>query len=1016
MKNRMALTARLFLLRLACAAGLVLAFALLCRGGGPGNVAGTVYFDPTVAGHPLTWPAGAITYFTDQGDLSPILPNASANSFVAGVFNQWTSVTTAALSATSGGQLAENVSGSNVIRNADGTISMPPDIQPTATGTPIGVVYDSDGSVTDALLGAGAGGSSQCFWNAVIGGPDNYGSLATYQHALVVINGQCAQQSSQLTDVQYRLVRVIGGILGLGWSQLNLNVETGSPHPTADDYAGFPVMHFTDPWNCVPITLCYSNPYQFSTDDIAALSRLYPVTAQNQSGFPGKQIFSTTTARIHGSVYFADSHGQRTQPMQGVSVVARWVDPTTGQPSHRYAASSVSGFLFCGNDGNPITGPQDALGDWFAEWGSDDSSLEGFFDLAGLPIPSGTSAQYQLTVEALDPYWSSQVGPYSPGPVSPSGSAQPITVTVSAGSDVAQDILMIGSAQPMAEASSSWTSPAALPADADWMTSLNHWGTADYFLLPAQANRTLSVAVTALDESSRASESKSQPVIGMWTASDPPGTPAPAYTPSPFNTVTFGMTRLDAQVTTGGNFLLAISDVRGDGRPDYRYHAHVLYADSISPARVGVNGGPLTVQGIGFGSGLAATIGNTVATQLSVSAGQITLSAPAHSDGVQNVTITDPVSGAFSIMTGVLTYGTAATDNIVLIYGSNPSTPVGAQATNPVTVRVLAADGTTPISGATVGWSATNRVQLSACGGSSSCSLATDQDGYAATWLTPSATGVATITATLAPGVYSPVKSVSGTLNAIESSSDIGVLNPYLWISEGATVSLPLTARALSNGVPRTNAQVNFTVLAGSATLSAVSAQTDSSGNATVTLTVPQIASLVEVSACAAPGNAPCAIYYLNPVPLSHQVLELVSGAGQISTGPPFQPVVVRVVDSTTPQNAVTAAPLVFLTTVLRPGGTDSAGGDGETNPGNPAMPVILSVSQTSATTDVNGLANLVPSAGTFDPPLEVDVSITAGTSSYLDVPLELYPAPSSNSSRSPSPPRTHIARPVPYR
>ena len=61
-----------------------------------------------------------------------------------------------------------------------------------------------------------------------------------------MINGECAQQSSQLTDVEYRLVRVIGSVLGLGWSQLNLNVQTGSPDGYSDDYLGFPVMHFTD--------------------------------------------------------------------------------------------------------------------------------------------------------------------------------------------------------------------------------------------------------------------------------------------------------------------------------------------------------------------------------------------------------------------------------------------------------------------------------------------------------------------------------------------------------------------------------------------------------------------------------------------------------------------------------------------------------------------------------------------------------------------------------------------------
>ena len=990
MKNSVALTARLFLLRLAVAAGIVLAYALLSRAGNPKCVAGTSFFDPSVTGHPLTWPSGTITYYTDRGDLSPLLPSASANSFVAGAVSQWTSVTTAAIAATSGGQLAEDVNGANVIVNSDGTISMPSDIQPTATGTPVGIVYDYDGTVTDALVGAGAGNSSQCFFNAVTGGNDNYGSFATYQHALIVINGQCAQQSSQLTDVEYRLVRVIGGVLGLGWSQLNVNVQSGKPYPTSDDYAGFPVMHYADSWNCSPITLCYPNPYALAVDDTAAISRLYPVTTQNHSTFPGKQISSASTARIHGSVYFTDSHGNSTQPMQGVNVVARWIDPNTVKPSSRYAASSVSGFLFSGNEGNPITGLEDALGESFAEWGSENQDVEGFFDLAGLPLPNGGSAQYQLTVEAIDPFWSPAVGPYSPGPVSPSGSAQPITVTVSAGSDVSQDILMVGSTQPVPQAASSWTSPATLPLAGDWVSSLSGYGDVPYFSLRAQANRTMSVAVTALDDSGSPSTSKAQSVIGMWDASDPPGTAPGAFTSSPFNQNIFGMTRLDAAISASTNFLIGISDLRGDGRPDYHYHAHVLYGDSVSPARVPVTGGTVTVEGVGFSTGLAASVGNTAATQLAASASQVTLAVPARSDGLQNITISDPVSGASTVMTGVLTYGAAASDNIVPLNVSNPTTTVGVQAVNPFTVQVVAADGITPISGATIGWSANNGMQLSACLGASSCSAVSDQNGEASTWLTPSATGQATITATLAPGVYTQTKSLSTTLNATESSSDIGALNPYYWISEGASVSVPLTARALSNGVARRNIQINFSVMTGQGTLNATSAQTDSDGNATVTLTIPLIAGLVQVSACVAPGNVPCAMFYANPVPVSRQILQLVSGAGQVSTGEAFQPVVVRVIDSQFPQDVVTAAPVAFQTTVLRPGGSSSGGGDGETNPANPAMPVILSVTQNSAITDANGLVSFVPSSGGFSPPVDVDVSVTAGSNSVLQETLQV--------------------------
>jgi hypothetical protein len=1012
MTTSLTYTVRSFLLRLTVTVAIVFFFVLLSRAENPNYVAGSSYFDSSMTGQPLVWPGGIITYYTDQGDLSPILPNATANAFVANSFSQWTAVPTAALAITSGGQLAEDVNGTNVYVNPNGTITMPADIQPSATGTPVGVVYDYDGSVTDALLGAGAGDSSQCFFNAVYGGDDNFGALGTYQHALIVINGQCALYDSQLVDVEYRLVRVIGSVLGLGWSQVNPNVLTGNPPPTPADYLGFPVMHYTDPIGCVPITTCYANPYQLAPDDISSVSVLYPITPQNQSDFSGSQLFAATTGSIYGTVWFVDTSGNPTQSMQGVNVVARQIDLSTGQPSGQYAVSSVSGYLFTGNAGNPVTGFTDALGNPFSDWGSNSQTVEGSFQIAGLPVPTGASALYQLTVEPLDPTWSVGVGPYAPYQVTPSGLPQPITVTVSAGQDVEQDILMSGSAQPVPPLSSSltWTAPASIPVAGDWMGSLSGYGDVSYFLLAAQANRTLSISVTALDESGVASESKVQPVIGIWPITEPQGSAPPASTPSPFNVPTFGMTQLNAQINGSENFLIGIADLRGDGRPDYHFHAQLLYANTVAPARVGIGGGAVTVQGMGFFQGLSTTVGSTAATPLSVNAGQMILAAPPFPDGPQSITLTDPTTGNFSIMTNALTYGAAATDTLLLLSGLNPSTPVGTQATNPVSVQVLASDGVTPVAGATIGWAATNNLQLSACNSTPSCSVTTDQDGNASTWLTPATPGVSTITATLAPGVYNPSQSVSATLDATESSSDMGTLTPYLWIAQGASVSTLLTVRLLNNGSPQPNVKLNFMIATGSATLSAATATTNSAGYATDTLSLSQFNTGVEVDACVAQGDAPCVEIYANPVPLSQLNLEQVSGAGQVSTDQRFQPVTVRVVDSFTPPHSVLAASVAFLTTVLRPGGSPTTGG-GETNPTSPAMPVILSVSQSTSTSDIYGLASVTPSSGKFNAPLEVDVAITAGTSASLNDALQLLPALTDGNDSAADGDHTHDPR-----
>jgi hypothetical protein len=131
-----------------------------------------------------------------------------------------------------------------------------------------------------------------------------------------------------------------------------------------------------------------------------------------------------------------------------------------------------------------------------------------------------------------------------------------------------------------------------------------------------------------------------------------------------------------------------------------------------------------------------------------------------------------------------------------------------------------------------------------------------------------------------------------------------------------------VSARVLSNGSPKNNVQVNFSIVSGSGSLSATSATTDANGYAGVIFSVTNLTVLVQGLACVAPGNSPCAVFYANPVPLAQQVLQQVSGAAQVSTGQPFQPVVVRVVDSAVCPHPVLAAPVVFLTTVMHPGGT----------------------------------------------------------------------------------------------
>jgi hypothetical protein len=964
---------------------LLMAFLEKAYGGGPQLVAGSSYFDAGTKGTPLSWNPGSIVYYTDQNDLSPLLPHATADAFVTDAFSRWTGISTAAVSATLAGQLAEDVNGTNVFVNADGSITLPADILPSVTTKPVAIVYDNGGAVTDALLGQGASDPLYCYTNAVFGGPDNLTTSAHIAHALVVLNGNCVQTSAQLPDVKYMLVRTLGRVLGLGWSQANLNVITGHPAPKPEDYAGFTIMHAQEVMGCVPVSACFPNADQPKMDDRAALSRLYPVTAQNISGFPGKQLFFENTIRLHGSVRFVDSSGVAAQPMQGVNVVARWMDPSSGKPSGTSVATSVTGFLFRGNAGNPVNGPdQPSSGQRYDRFGSDDTTVEGFFDLAGLEIPNGaSSAQYQITTEALDPLWSQAVEPYGPFQVQPSGAVQPILVTVSKGGDSQQDLLMLGSAQQQQETfgPEDYANPAPVPVAGDWLGSLSGYGDSDYFWFNGQGNRTMSVEVSALDAQGLPSTSQAQPVIGVWGISDPPGNPAPANTPGAFNSSIFGMTRLDATLLAASGFRIGIADFRGDGRPDYRYHARVLYGDTTAPNRASVKGGStLAIDGLGFRTGLAVAIGGVNAPVVSQSSNQMIVNVPARPDGLQSILINDATTGSTSTMTDAVTYGAGPNDLIRLIAGTNPPTPIGAEAANAIRIAVFGADNMSPVAGASVSLTAAPAVAFTACGGASSCTVLSDDSGAVSTRITPLTLGTSTITASLAPASYNPPKIVQTPLVATSSALDLGAVSPYQYLALGATLDVPLSARVLSNGAPLSGKSVTFQIVSGSGTLNPATVNSDSMGYANTTLHVTTLAASLQVFACVEPGDKPCQSFYVNAMDGSLLSMQAVSGGSQrIAGGQSFQPVVFRVIDPA--GDVVRGAAVAFSVLISRPQRHAPVIWLGDGIIGRQPAPVILASTQSVAVSDGNGIVSLTPTTAGFAGPLILQGTASAGPS-----------------------------------
>jgi len=224
--------------------GLWLGVSAACASA-PRWVTGPPYFT-AAGGTPVVWFTTQPLYFTDPGDLSTSVNHAAADAMVAAAADVW-NVPTSAIVVAYGGPLGEHVSGANAYLGSGGPV-FPQDVQPANyAAKQIAVIYDSDGSVTDMLLGGGASSPAECRQNAVTESVDSIVPAGYIQHALLVLNGRCTGPlPQQQLQMQYQLERAFGRVLGVGWSQTNDNVFTQTPQPTNNQALHWPVMHPID--------------------------------------------------------------------------------------------------------------------------------------------------------------------------------------------------------------------------------------------------------------------------------------------------------------------------------------------------------------------------------------------------------------------------------------------------------------------------------------------------------------------------------------------------------------------------------------------------------------------------------------------------------------------------------------------------------------------------------------------------------------------------------------------------
>jgi hypothetical protein len=856
--------------------------------GGPKYVAGVSYFNPAVAGQPLRWAAGQVNYYVDPGPLNDTVSHEQAVAMVDAAAGLWSAVPTAAVTLTNQGPLNEDVSGSNILVNHAGQIVAPSDVTPSATNYPVAVIFDADGAVIDAIYGPTASTPGACQENSVFVWLDNFNPDATFAHGIILLNGRCATSASLLTMMSFELERAFGRILGLDFSQVNPGAFVNG-QPGAEQ--GLPVMEpltgacGASGGNCIPA------PMGLRYDDIAALNRLYPVTAGNLAGFPGEQITAEHTISIRGAISFASGYG-----MQGVNVVARPLD-ANGNPLYQYTVSAVSGAGFNGKHGNPVTGWTDVNGNPFTMWGSQDAADQGAFDLSGIPLPPGvTAADYQITFEPIDPLYilEDSVGPYVDGQVAPSGGLDPVSLPgLAAGSAQTLNVTATGSAAVEDnDAIGSEAQPRPLPANGFWAGRLSQVGQTDWFTLPVRGHRAFTIVTEALDENGAPTEAKAMPSIGVWDGFAPVGANAAGGTPG-LNGMAAGETFL--RVTASGDDIvrLGIADLRGDGRPDYAYQGWVLYADMVEPARLPASGGPIVIRGMGFRPADTVMVGGQPAQVTSISPTEITaIAPPAAKDvtGSVDVEVDDaPVLYAAAVVQGGVSYDAGTGDALTLVTAPMNTVPIAVPL--PFTVRALGPN-MAPAGGVTVVYTVVSGTAKLACG-RTVCSVVASGDGLATMNLTAPDGAWSIVTASLINGSSLQAQFAGGIPPVLSA------LTPQLSLAAGARISWTVQALALLNGMPAAGQQVVFGTASGISVQSPSTATTDENGIATEILTVGPLSAgqQASIQACLN-GTTQCAQFTALGARPDYAALQTVSGANQslpLSATP--SQIVLRVLD-----------------------------------------------------------------------------------------------------------------------
>jgi hypothetical protein len=406
-----------------------------------------------------------------------------------------------------------------------------------------------------------------------------------------------------------------------------------------------------------------------------------------------------------------------------------------------------------------------------------------------------------------------------------------------------------------------------------------------------------------------------------------------------------------------------------------------LYADTVLPAATSVNGGQITISGMGFRAGNEVLVNGVSAAVSSWTASTIVAVAPPESVFRNNpsravdVEVIDLSTGGTTTVSGALAYSGVAPDGMTLVSAPSGTVVAGMAAAIPFAVRVFLGDGVTPVVGLPVTFTVVaGNVQFAACV-AVPCVVLTDATGMASTLVTP--TGFSAVT------LQAAAVGATQTVNFNAISESIVALLTIEYVAVDTMVAWTPQVNVIMDGAPMAGAAVSWTA-SGGMVVAAGASVVSGLGAAQMAATIGPLAAGVQAmgQACATQGLVVCANFSAIGVAPSAWRLAVMSGAGQmIGLAGTFAPVGLMVTDGA--GHPVAGASVAIHQTV------DALEMPCPVKGRCPVAPV-LGASDVAVVSDVNGLVSVTP----MQMPVGgvTNVAVASGTQGFVSLSLEQGP------------------------